>query len=211
MSQVKLVPNAKLSKTAGQPVYVAPPSASGKTFRVQVQSTEVAEWKPGVFVQQNRVGFARFMTEDMAKEFVRKAALNGYALSGKVIYLDQLTPINDNIDYGKQYPYPMNHAGKPLDVLTRAAIQDKAILSGLCLTQSGMPIYRSKVYTEDVAAKDTILSADNMDEVNTFVNGLLSTSSAASQDKAARLAELTAIPQAKRTPAQVEELADLVG
>jgi hypothetical protein len=212
MSQVKLVPNAKLSKTAGQPVYVAPPSATGKTFRVQVQSTADVEIRPGLFATQNRVGFARFMTEEQANRFVGNAALSNYSLQGKVIYVDQLEPIiKENADYGKQYPYPMNHAGKPLDVVTRAAIQDKAIVAGLCLTQSGMPIYRSKVYTEDLGAKDTILSADNMDEVNAFVNGLLSTSSAASVDKAARLAELKAIPKANRTPAQVEELADLVG
>ena len=212
MSQVKLVRNAKLSKVAGTDVYVAPPSGTGKTFRVQVQSTADVEIRPGLFATQNRVGFARFMTEEQANRFVGNAALSGYALQGKVIYVDQLEPIiKENADYGKQYPYPMNYQGKALDVVTRAAIQDKAIMAGLCLTQSGQSIYRSKVYTEDISAKDTILSADNMDEVNTFVNGLLSGNTAASTDKAARLAELRAIPKAKRTPAQVEELADLVG
>lgn len=192
MSQVKLVPNAKLSKVAGQPVYVTPPAAGRKTYRVQVQSTADVEIRQGLFATQNRVGFARFMTEEQAQRFVSTAALSGYALTGKVIYVDQLEPIiSENVDYGKQYPYPMNHAGKALDVNVRLGIQEKAIAEGLCLTQSDRPIYRSKVYTEDTNAKDNILSPDNMDEVNAFVNRVLSGAGGAA--KVARLQELKAI------------------
>lgn len=197
MSSVKLVPNAKLTKANnGQPVYVTAPAGNGKTYRVQVQSTVDVEIRPGLFASQNRVGFARFMTEDQANRFVTTAALTGYMLSGKVIYVDQLDAIiKENADYGKQYPYPMNFNGKPLELNVRLGIQEAAIKRGLCFTQSDRSIYRSKVYTEDVNAKDNILSADNTDEVNAFVAKLLSgTGDAAKQ---ARIAELQKDIEAK--------------
>lgn len=206
MSQVKLVPNAKLSKVAGQPVYITPPAAGRKTYRVQVQSTADVEIRQGLFATQNRVGFARFMTEEQAQRFVSTAALTGYALTGKVIYVDQLEPIiSENVDYGKQYPFPAKHNNVTLEANVRVGIQEKAVAEGLCLTQSDRPIYRSKVYTEDTNAKDNILSPDNMDDVNAFVSKVLSGSGDAA--KTARIAELKGL--ASLTKAQKVELAQL--
>lgn len=216
MSSVKLVPNAKLTKANnGQPIYVTAPVGNGKTYRVQVQSTSDVEIRPGLFASQNRIGFARFMTEEQANRFVESAKVNpimvngaitGYALPGKVIYVDQLDAIiKENVDYGKQYPYPMNFNGKSLELNVRLGVQEAAIKRGLCFTQSDRPIYRSKVYTEDVNAKDNILSPDNMDIINKFISDKLSgTGDAAKQ---AHIAELKAIKSP--TKAQKVELAQL--
>lgn len=210
---VKLMQNKTASTAVGYPVYYTK-SSTGKSFRVQVSSEARVEVTAGLFVMNNRVGFARFTNEVDCQNFIATALANGGNLPGKVIYVDQLTPISQEAtDYGKQYPYPMQFNGQRIDDWkVRAEIQKQAILSGLHLSQSGQPIYRNKQYTELDTAKDCILTPDNLDEVQAFVAKVMA--SAGSDDSTAKQEEfskLKAIKKAARTADQQSRFLALVG
>ncbi len=208
MSTVKLVANAKTGT-----MYV--PTSSKKFWRVQMKSEGTVE-RDGFFFRQNQVGFAYFQNEQDCKNFIGSAAKvivndkEELHVAGKVVYLDQLTPIMEEAtEYGKQYPYPFRFNGQELNLDQRVAVQTAAAKAGLSLTQSDQAIYRKKIYTTDLTRNNIILSPDNLDEVNNFVSKVL----AGNPDtKALRLAELKAMTKAQRVAAGVqEEYVDLVG
>ena len=197
MSTVKLVPNKKTGT-------MSVPTTSGKFHRVQVKSEGTVE-RDGFFFRQNQVGFAYFQNLEDCQKFIA-SAVNG-EVPGKVVYVDQLTPISEEAtEYGKQYPYPFRFNGQELSLDQRVAIQAAAAKAGLSLMQSGQAIYRKKMYTTDLNRQSIILSPDNQDEINAFIGKVLAVDPNA---KAARLAELQAIPKASRTKAQKEELLEL--
>ncbi len=206
MSTVQLVPNKKASTAAGKPVYYTP-STNGKWLRLQVAS-KGHTIRNGFETAQNMTGFLYVQGEERAQQYVQAAMGNNMAIPGKVIYVDQLVPINtEAVDYGKQYPYPFRYGKTELTVDQRRDIQAACVAKGLTLQQSGQTIYRRKVYTDDLTATSIILSPDNMDEVNAFIGTLLSNGV---DHKAARLKELQAIPKSQRTTAQKTELAELM-
>jgi len=226
MSTVRLVPNKNASEKAGKPVWYVPTS-TGKMWRVQVSETVSGETRDangngtGMNFSRSKVGFSYHQTEDMAKAFVASATkdtilVDGKAtevlmVSGKVIYVDQLVPIvGEDPRYGKQYPYPFTFNGQALDLNQRVAIQAKAIETGLALQQSEKDIYRKKIHTTILDSKDVILSPDNLDDVNRFVAEVLAMNGTSAEEKQARINQLKAIPKAKRTPAEVQLLAELL-
>jgi len=199
----QVVPNKKTGA-----LYV--PSTSGKWFRVQLSSNGVRE-SNGFFSEQKMTGFAYFATEDMAKAFVADAVANKMAVAGKIVYVDQLDPINQETEeYGKQYPYPFRFEGRDLTLEERLMVQAKCVEAGLALQQSGKPIYRRKMFTTDVTRNSVVLSPDNQDDVNAFVATLLKAVAEVDPAKVARLAELRAIAKTKRTAAEKAELAELI-
>lgn len=213
---------SKLQVTAktGDKGYVA--SASGKSFRVQVKYAGFEEVRPGLMAPVNKTGFVRFIggknataeqmkvAEDACVAFVAAAKANGMTLPGKVIFIDQLSPIyGENGDYGKLYPYPASHNGVALDIDQRLLVQQKAAEAGICLMQSGKTIFRNKLYTTDMSAKDSILSPDNQEDIENFTDAVLG-AVAPDNPKVMRLAELRAIAKAKRTDDQKKELESLI-
>lgn len=197
-----VVPNKKTGK-----MFV--PSTSGKWHRVQLAQKGVRE-SNGFFTEQNLVGFAYFATEDMANAFVNNAMKNGNQVEGKIIYVDQLEPINQESEvYGKQYPYPYRFGGRELSVEERLMIQAKCVEAGLALQQSGRPIYRRKMFTTDLNKTSVILSPDNQDQINAFIDTVLKAQAEPDPAKVARLAELRAIKVGVRTAEQKKELAAL--
>lgn len=200
MSTVKVVPNKKTGK-------LYQPTSNGKFHRVQVACTGTTE-RDGFFFKQNQIGFAYFQDEAQCIALIEMAKANGMQIPGKIVYLDQLVPITEEAkEYGKQYPYVFRHNGVDLDPVQREAIQRACIENGLALRQSGQDIYRKKIYTTDLTRQSVILSPDNMDQVNAFIGTVLKSSV---DPKAARLAELQAIPKASRTKEQKAELAELM-
>ncbi len=211
MSNTKIVANKTASAKAGHPVYYTKTSnVNNPWFRIQVQSVGYVI-QNGFESKKTLTGFYYVGSEERAKEVISGAGV-GLQLPGKVIYVDQLTPImQESPMYGVMYPYPFRYNGTELTLEQRLAIQAAAAEKGVVLMQSGQAIYRKKVYTDDVNAVSSILSPDNLDDINAFIASVLegagSTSEAA---KAARLAELGAIPSAKRTAEQKAELKELM-
>lgn len=226
MSTVKIVKNKKTG------LYYQP-TTSGKMYKVQVSSTESGEQVDssgngtGMNFSRSMVGFSYHQTEQQCKDLIASAikstvttVVNGVPVAeevltipGKVIYVDQLTPITaEAVGYGIQYPYPMSFNGTRIeDWKTRAAIQAAAATSGVALMQSGKPIYRKKIHTTVLDSKSVILSPDNMDDVNAFIATVLEGAGNGNDTaKAVRLAELQAIPKASRTKEQKAELAELL-
>jgi len=206
---VTIVPNKKTGK------YVVP-SSTGKSFRVQGKSDgELVEFATGISGRQSRpLGFHRFTTEADANAFVESVAKNGYVHpTARIVYIDTLDPIvGEKLEYGIRYPYPMN-----LPRTHRAEVQRVAALKGVTLQQSGRPIYRNKFITFNPETKDVILSPDNQEQIDAFIKTLNlaaipvdNPQGGMSAAKEARLAELKAIPKAKRTAEQKEELANLL-
>lgn len=201
MSTVKIVANKKTGK-----MYQA--TTSGKFQRVQLSGEGINE-RDGFFTQTKQVGFAYFATEDMAKAFIATAIDD--VVSGKIVYVDSLSPImEESPEYGKQYPYPFRANGVELTLEQRLQVQAKAIEAGLALQQSGKAIYRKKMYTTDLTRQSVILSPDNLDDVNAFVATVLASTAPSAEEKQARINQLKAIAKAKRTPAEVQELAELL-
>lgn len=200
---VTLVPNKKTGA-----MYV--PSTSGKWQRIQLTQDSMRE-SNGFFSEQKITGFAYFATEELAKAFVAQAVNNGMKVDGKIVYVDQLDPINtEAAEYGKQYPYPFRFNGTELSVEERLMIQAKAVESGLSLQQSGRPIYRRKMFTTDQSKASVVLTPDNQDDINAFINTLLTAKAAPDPVKVARLTELRAIVKSTRNAAQKKELAELI-
>lgn len=203
MKKVRLVPNKKTGA-----MFV--PSTSGKWQRVQLEQQGMRE-NNGFFSEQKLTGFAYFATEQLAKDFVAGAVNNGMELDGKIIYVDQLEPINtEAAEYGKQYPYPFRFEGRELSLEERLMIQAKAVEAGLSLQQSGRPIYRRKMYTTDVTRNSVILTPDNLDDINAFVATLLKAKAEPDPAKVARLAEIRAKAKSSRTAAEKTEMAALI-
>lgn len=209
---VQIVPNKKTGS-------LYQPTTSGKFYRVQVSSQQVGESVDangngtGFNISRKLVGFSYHPTEEACKALVA-SAVSGL-IPGKVIYIDQLEPIStEATGYGQLYPYPFRYNGQELSLEQRLAIQVAAVEAELSLQQSGKPIYRKKIHTTIMDSKSVLLSPDNMDEVNAFVGTVLAEmakgSGATAESKAARLAELKAIPAAKRTAEQKAEMADLM-
>lgn len=216
MSTVKLVPNKKASALASAPVYHTV-SSNGKSYRVQVSGVSNTEVRPGLVVSQNRVGFMSFTSEDTTKVFIAKALDNDGVLPGKVIYVDQLTPIlSEAQDFGKRYPYPMSFNGIAIPVEQRMAIAKAVIAKGLTLQAPDADgelktIYRSKVYTELVDATDHVINTiGNQAEIDLFMKSYMA--APAPDAKAARIAQLKGMTKAQRVAAGVqEEYVDLIG
>jgi hypothetical protein len=203
MNKVKIVPNKKTGA-----MFV--PSTSGKWQRVQLTQESMRE-NNGFFSEQKLTGFAYFATEALAEAFVQDAVNNGMVVNGKIIYVDQLEPINtESAEYGKQYPYPFRFDGRELSVEERLMIQAKCVETGLSLQQSGKAIYRRKMFTTDITKTSVVLSPDNQEDINMFIGTLLTAKAAPDPAKVARLAELRAIAKSSRNAAQKKELAELV-
>ncbi len=180
MSTVTLVPNAKTGAN-----YV--PSSNGKWVRIQVKS-QGHVIRNGFETATNMTGFLYVQNEQRAQEYVAMAKANGMQIPGKVIYVDQLTPImQERADYGMQYPYPFRNGKTELTQEQRIHVQKTAIEKGLVLRQSGQPIYRRKMFTDDLNATSVILSPDNLDEVNALVAATLA---AGVDPKAERIAAI---------------------
>lgn len=204
MNKVQLVKNEKASKAAGKPVYFMP-SSNGKWLRLQVASKGHVI-RNGFETAQNMTGFLYVQNEERAKEYVALAMGDNMQLPGKVIYVDQLEPIStEAAEYGKQYPYPFRYGKTELTVEQRVAIQTACVEAGLALQQSGRPIYRRKMYTDDLNATSVTLTPDNQDEVNNFIGKLLSASVDPNAAKEARYNELKALGAAKRKAANTQE------
>lgn len=151
-------------------------------------------------------GFLYVQGEERAKEYVATALANNMQLPGKVIYVDQLVPIStEDVNYGKQYPYPFRYGKTELSLEQRLAIQAACVDRGLTLQQSDQTIYRRKMYTDDVNAVSVILTPDNLDEVNDFVSAFLSAAPDPLAAKEARWAELNALKAETRNATGVQD------
>jgi len=200
---VTLVPNKKTGA-----MFV--PSTSGKWQRVQLTQESMRE-NNGFFSEQKLTGFAYFATVALAQAFVTSCLNNNMKAEGKIVYVDQLDPINQETEeYGKQYPYPFRFNGHDLSVEERLMIQAKCVEAGLSLQQSKRPIYRRKMFTTDQTKASVILSPDNQDDINAFISTLLAAKAAPDPAKVARLAELRGIAKSTRTAGQKKELAELI-
>lgn len=191
------------------------PTTSGNWHRIQVTSTGFSV-RNGFEQTRKMTGFYYVGTEERVAEIVASATktANGeLQIAGKVIYVDQLEPIGkESPDYGKCYPYPFRHNGQDVDQQLRALIQKKAAENGVCLMQSGKPIYRRKVYTDDLNAQSVVLSPDNMDDINTFIASVLEQANAPKDAaKQAKFNELQALGAAgRKTPAMKKEYMALI-
>jgi hypothetical protein len=216
MSKVQLVPNVKASKLAGKSVYYTP-STNGKWLRLQVASKGHVI-RNGFETAQNMTGFLYVQGEERAKEYVNAAMQDNMQLAGKVIYIDQLTPINQEaLGYGAQYPYPFRYGKTELTPQQRVDIQVAAAASGLTMQKADehgelKTIYRRKIYTDDLNAVSVILTPDNVDEINNFIGAFLAGTTSPLEAKKARLVQIKAehSTKAKRTAAGVQEEYELL-
>lgn len=194
-------------------------TTSGKFYRVQVSSEQVGESTDangngtGFNINRKLVGFSYHPTEQACKDLVA-SAVDG-KIPGKIIYVDQLEPIStESVGYGMQFPYPFRYNGQELSLEQRLAIQVAAVQAGLCLEQSGRPIYRKKIHTTIMDSKSVILTPDNLDKVNAFVGTVLEQLAKAGGTgldaaKQARMLELQG--KTNKTKAEKLELLELEG
>jgi hypothetical protein len=145
---------------------------------------------------------------------------DGQELPGHLYIVDQLTPIIEaNKNFGLRVP--QSKKGVPYTPELGNAIRtaclgqpNPVVFRGVDENGEQLPIYRQQGYCPYAEGHpryiaDNIIPVVNMDEVTAFID-TLDTANGDTAAKEARLAELTAIPKAKRTPEQETERKALV-
>ena len=140
----------------------------------------------------------------------------GQELTGHICIQDSLEPImKENPSFGLRIP----RLGKTPEI--RAAVQNLCKEKGVSyegVNADGelKPIYRKVFYSpypvgHERYESDNIIPIANREQVNDFIaHNMGNGDEALKASRDARIAELKAIPKAKRTPEQVTELADLL-
>jgi hypothetical protein len=123
----------------------------------------------------------------------------GMAILGKIVISESLEPTNPK-DETQDVKY---------------LSQDLAD-AGIACTLGGKPVYQQKWLSMDLNEADSIIKHDNHEalvkqmEINKLAGAKPSSGLSAAAAIAQEIAELSAIPKAKRTPAQKERLAEIM-
>lgn len=209
------------SRNTQQVVNISSRNANEAWVMVQ-SSAEV--FRGGRLFTNIRTGFLRGTAEKLQS----MGFSDGKELPGRIVIQDSLVPImKDNADFGLRIP--QSKVGVAYTPAIGTAIRTACTTAGV--TYEGVdsdgvmkPLYRKVFYSpypEGHAGyeADVLIPIANQEEVANFINTITlpaTTGSNGGADsgmnsaKAARLAELKAIPKAKRSAPEKEELSELL-